>query len=702
MACFMPDSFSLAPLMLYPDSREIFPQTMTREVLDKSVDFMTRVAPPTGEVRIDFRPGEPLMAEQDFFEYTLPLLRERFGRRLRLGMRSNLWHLSPRMIQLIREFSMAVRTGIENDSDMSDMQRGKGYYEQTSRAVFELERNGVEVRRECLFTRGFSGEGRRTFGYFTLPEYVAPSYDICCLTPSFDYPKNPFSLRPDLAAGVLLDTLEAYKGHMAYRRVGTLDDMAAGVHERKGRGCTFTECLGRHAAIACDGQIYCCHRFCGEGQHALGHVMDEPGRNIEANRTFQALCEKRQEMQKACGDCRHYPYCNNGCLYNAMVAGAEADPYCRTYRMVFGKLEKALEDEKYELAAGRITTRQAPVMAMAGAIPHPYDQALWRIAVQSALRHAEPGRGGYPYEDRQQADPLKTRHSCYVQTRRCGTEMEAEQAVDLVRQAVELSFESVVVTGETPDHHDLARMLSGLQSLERKGTRLILDVMDPGNLKVPGEVCTVFDAVMVNVDARFRPANEGYHKLRCLVARASRAGCLDKLHVYASLYPDDTPEMARDAKTLLGCLGILHAHTRTTPPVGRETGLLCTSEPRAEEEIPAGLFHPRFSCGLGEHIFFAADGRAYPCPALYGEKHLIGCAQDGLAAILDTPGYRTYRRNGVETNHKCRTCGVRYLCGGMCRAWVKGTNGPDSGAFACAARKKRYRDEAEKAPGRKL
>jgi len=37
-----------------------------------------------------------------------------------------------------------------------------------------------------------------------------------------------------------------------------------------------------------------------------------------------------------------------------------------------------------------------------------------------------------------------------------------------------------------------------------------------------------------------------------------------------------------------------------------------------------------------------------------------------------------------------RTCEVRYLCGGICKAWVKDKHNIDSGDFDCTARKEYY------------
>jgi radical SAM protein with 4Fe4S-binding SPASM domain len=45
---------------------------------------------------------------------------------------------------------------------------------------------------------------------------------------------------------------------------------------------------------------------------------------------------------------------------------------------------------------------------------------------------------------------------------------------------------------------------------------------------------------------------------------------------------------------------------------------------------------------------------------------------------------------------KCRTCEVRYICGGICKAWVNDKKNVDSGDFDCSSRKKYFLQPAEK------
>ena len=136
-------------------------------------------------------------------------------------------------------------------------------------------------------------------------------------------------------------------------------------------------------------------------------------------------------------------------------------------------------------------------------------------------------------------------------------------------------------------------------------------------------------------------------------------------------------------------LGIENIRFRSVLPLGRaegitqDEGFTCMAE--SEKSRP---FRPRFTCGLGQNLYVEPDGGAYPCYAWCGsDKRLGNVLSDGLAAILDSAAFRELARHDVDANEKCRVCQVRYLCGGMCKAWVWDKGNIDGGGFNCTARK---------------
>ena len=107
-------------------------------------------------------------------------------------------------------------------------------------------------------------------------------------------------------------------------------------------------------------------------------------------------------------------------------------------------------------------------------------------------------------------------------------------------------------------------------------------------------------------------------------------------------------------------------------PLGRgaELGLTPAFYSSLDDDIERVAYaaRPASTCGLGMNLYVGPDGGCYPCYALMGERHRLGNALDeGLATVLARNN--VYRRVTVDSNLKCRTCALRYVCGGFCRAW---------------------------------
>lgn len=82
-------------------------------------------------------------------------------------------------------------------------------------------------------------------------------------------------------------------------------------------------------------------------------------------------------------------------------------------------------------------------------------------------------------------------------------------------------------------------------------------------------------------------------------------------------------------------------------------------------------FSPIQSCGLGQNLYIKPDGTAYPCYALDKEKFYIGHINTnfGLKVIIESENFKQLSSYTVNTNLRCKSCSLRYLCGGLCKAW---------------------------------
>jgi uncharacterized protein len=710
MTVFQPSRFILIPVWPQGPGSITAAGRMGPEAARAVTGFIERVAPPKGDIIVSFRGGDPLLADRLYFEQTLRLLREKLGRRLRPHLRSSLLALDDRMIALIREYEIAVSTDIETDEEICDAQRGEGYFAKTHAAVRRLEDEGVEVEEISTLTPRFAGAAYRIFGSFGDAPVTARPYRIEGTVPMPDLPALGPALSASEMTAVLTDTLMKYGSDIARRRVFNLDEMARGLLTRRGVACTFSDCLGHVAAVAPDGRIYPCDHLIGNGEFSLGSVFDEPdAERITSGAAYKKLLGVQEAAHGSCGGCKHTDYCRGGCPANAVAAGAARDPYCDAYHTTFDIMSLCMQWERKALDTGRITEKDAPMLAMAGAVPHPNDLLKDEIGMRLALRHGAPDRGGYPASRKDRAFPENRRRNVYLHITlhdlseydtadESTLEMTAGDAAETAAEAAAARFRNIIVTGGEPLlYGELDILLDKLARLDLTGTGLALHTSL--GTDIPEEqlkkICAVFDAVVVNVEDDWTsPEALGigrYEHMARHLAHIRELGYMDKVSLCAAFTERRKNGAEGDALREYGrTLGIreirfiapLPARLKGTPA---SSVALC-----AEERDTGGRFQPRFACGLGRCLSVESDGSVYPCCACRSPGYYLGSVKNGLPSILNSDAFREYRFHDVDSNKKCRNCGVRYLCGGMCRAWVPEDADIDSGDFDCTGRKAQY------------
>ncbi len=706
MTAFQPNHFIILPMGPWSPGYSSVNGRMGPEMAKNIVNFIARVAPSKGDVTVSFQGRDPLLADIEFYEEILRTLRETFKRRLHICLRSNLWALDERMIALIMAYEIAVSTDIETDQQICDAQRGEGYYVRTRSAMNRLLDKGIPVEEVCTLTPCFADAAGRIFGNFGDSPVAAKPYRIHGTVPMANLPELAPALGTSEMTAVLTDTLMKYGSDIARRRVINLDEMVRGCFVRKGVACTFSDCLGHVAAIAPDGRIYPCDHLCGCDEFSMGSIFEDlDAERIAQSEAYQKLLAVQEAAHAACGNCKHCDYCRGGCIANTIAAGTDKDPYCDAYHTTFDIMSLCIRGEQKALDACKITEKDAPLLAMAGVVPHPYDRLMNEINMRLALRYARPERGGYlarrkgrefPENRYQNANVRITMRGLTDDEMRNELEMPVSEAVETVREAAEARFRNAAVTGGEPLlYNDLDILLDELARIDMTGTKLALHTslgVDISEMRLK-KICAGFDAIMVNVEEDWMEASHNgnrYDIMARQLERIQQMGCVDKVCLCAA-FPEDMKngfagdsflEYAQKLGIRVWFISPLPAEAKGTSP---SSFALCTEDNKAHN-----LFQPRFTCGLGRSLSVEPDGGVYPCCACRGSGYLLGSIQQGLPAILNSDAFREYRFHDVDTNRKCRECGVRYLCGGMCKVWASGGSDIDSGDFDCSERKTHY------------
>lgn len=80
----------------------------------------------------------------------------------------------------------------------------------------------------------------------------------------------------------------------------------------------------------------------------------------------------------------------------------------------------------------------------------------------------------------------------------------------------------------------------------------------------------------------------------------------------------------------------------------------------------------RLSCGLGTLVSIGYDSKIYPCPSLAFPEFQIGDLDDNFNDIMKKINDFANQYNVNNCNEDCKTCKIKYFCGGGCKACTYG------------------------------
>ncbi len=282
----------------------------------------------------------------------------------------------------------------------------------------------------------------------------------------------------------------------------------------------------------------------------------------------------------------------------------------------------------------------------------------------------------------------------------------------LVKQAAKAGFTKAVITGGEPLVHPRhEELLSALSALRRqvKPVEIILrtNLACPLTSKLAWQLLTAADELVVSIDGD-RAAHDArrgdgtydwtVENLRFLLDRPLHyndpgepdrfAACIS---IAATLEAEQIEGPEGYAVRKLGEELNLKVRFKAVLPLGRgaQLGLNPSFYSSLEYDSDALVngAHPAATCGLGMNLYIGPDGECYPCYALNASRHYLGSAvTEGLESILARND--AYRQVTVDSNRRCRTCALRYLCGGFCRAWSK-SDDPNAPPPDCSSLNKR-------------
>jgi uncharacterized protein len=316
-------------------------------------------------VTFTFHGGEPLLAGAEFYKKALPLLANGLNdRKVAFALQTNLWKMTPEIAKILAKYDIPVGSSLDGPREINDVQRGKGYYENTMKGYKIAKDNGLNVKFICTFTSysiNFKEEIVKYFMDNNLTLKLHPAL------PSLrsDQPEK-WALDPEQYGELLVYLLDKYLDNWGSIEVMNIDNLCKNVFTRRGTVCTFVDCMGDTFAIGPDGSIYPCYRFVGMPKYVMGNVYDHPTmEDLAKSEPWKVMQKFKERVDKECKDCAHIRYCRGGCPYNAMAPSdgeiKGVDPYCIAYKRIYDEIKERFNKEMSNIpATGMPMFQQGP------------------------------------------------------------------------------------------------------------------------------------------------------------------------------------------------------------------------------------------------------------------------------------------------------------------------------------------------------
>ena len=726
---------------------------MSPDVFDAAVDWIAATASPGETTEITFHGGEPLLAGKDWFQHALPILQQRFGSQLKLGLQSNLWLLDDEYCALFKEYGVSIGTSLDGPEKLNDAQRGEGYFARCMAGINAARRHGLNPGVICTFTRQSAPHYKEVFEYFAGQALSFSVHEAVC---KLGDAHNGTTLLPDEAARLMLDLFDYYIENITRLKISTFDSMAQGLSAQNGGICTFGDCLGKYLTVAPDGGIFSCNRFAHHPEWRLGSVFECPDmETLARSQPWQKLSQRERSVREDCGDCTHFDYCKGGCPYNAVSAGGadRRDPQCTVYRKLFDHITTRALDEVFSAENMQAVVQHGPganglmrkgrlIQVMKGSA-HPHElarKARETVAAVALAGSASPeeaveklGRAGIvtrPEAALGSLRSLRTRldgqsrqglvnaylhvtYACNLTCTHCYAQagpgkfssMTVSEVERLARLCAAAGFRKVVITGGEPLAHPqreaLLDALAGLRT-ELKPVQVVLrtNLAYATTPELLARLCMAASQIVVSVDG-----DQAMHDLRrgagaytrtlenLQLMKNSAAITNTEVCLAATLPAEQIAGSEGDSvRALAESLGY-KLRFKSVLPIGRglDLGLSPAYYSSLDDstETLAASPGPTASCGLGMNLYIGPRGECYPCYAVIGAAHALGNALEEDLSSIIKRNDR-YRLATVDSNAKCRLCSLRYLCGGFCRAWS--VDGPDAPPQDCTALQARARN----------
>lgn len=266
--------------------------------------------------------------------------------------------------------------------------------------------------------------------------------------------------------------------------------------------------------------------------------------------------------------------------------------------------------------------------------------------------------------------------------------LAADKIISIIKEGSTLGFLKIVITGGEPAvYNDFSSLIQGIKHL--KTGKSIPPVVLRTNLihefdnKTIQLISETFDEIVVSLDGsrehHDRKRGKGtYDEVMKNLKRFNEKILSKKISLTAVFdFKNTPPEIIENEKQHLkkikNELNIKKIRFLPLLPIGRAKNMNLSRDRVEHLSVSEWIRHGRYphsTCGIGYVVMLSADGNVYPCHVFAGENYYLGnIYEKSLKEIINSEKFLSLRKINVDTTEKCRSCDMRYLCGGGCRVW---------------------------------
>ena len=330
-------------------------KTMESSTLEKTAQWMgwlvtelTMVHDDAPPVFVVFHGGEPLLAGHDFFKEALEVFKQCLEPTTVLfSVISNLWLFDDEYGKLFRESKTSLAFSIDGPEEITDAQRGAGYYKRAMQGYESAKKWGLNPVAVCTFTRQSAKRVDEVFEFFSMHNL---DFQFKVVVPDLDGHLSENQLLSSRDHVALIDRLiDLYLQPNTMINISSIKSLFQSLINRQGGSYIAGDCLGKQIAISPEGEIYHCQRFVGHDQYRLSHVDEMPSfTKLSSSRIWQKYSSRIRAIETECAGCHNQEVCKGGCPYNALTKnngsfnGNPRDILCEAYDMILDRLAEKI------------------------------------------------------------------------------------------------------------------------------------------------------------------------------------------------------------------------------------------------------------------------------------------------------------------------------------------------------------------------